>query len=75
MKQKIKTENKTITLTWYERSNGKYYARYFVNKYFWASNNTADWFANGIDDPEKHLYRVIRKGGKIVCREASYNGI
>lgn len=65
----------TISLTWYERRDGKYHSRYFVNNSFWATDNTAEWFANGIDDPEKHLYRVVRKGGKMVCREKSYNGI
>ena len=71
----MKLKKQTISLTWYERKDGKYHSRYFVNNSAWATENTADWFANGIDDPEKWLYRVIRKNGKIVCREAIYNGI
>lgn len=69
MKKKI-----CVSLTWRERKNGKFLVRYFLNS-FWAIDNTAEYFANGIDDPEKKFYRVIKKGGKIVCREAIYNGL
>lgn len=63
-----------VSLTWRERKNCKLFTRYFLNN-FWAIDNTAEYFANGIDDPEKNFYRVIKKGGKIVCREAIYNGL
>lgn len=69
MKNKI-----TVSLTWRDRKNNKFCARYFLNS-FWAIDNTAEWFANGIDEPDKNWYKVVRKGGKIVCREAIYKGV
>lgn len=69
MKNKI-----CVSLTLRERTNNKFFARYFLNS-SWALDNTAEFFANGIDDPDENLYRVVRKCGKIVCREAIYKGV
>ena len=74
MENKTQKKEICVSLTWRRKKNGKFFCRYFLNSY-WAINNTAEFFANGIDDTERDLYRVIRKGGKIVCREATYTGV
>ena len=62
-----------ITLSWYKRNEQKFDSRYQVN-FDWAKENTAEYFACGIDDPEQNYYRKIFKDGKLVCREAAYLG-
>lgn len=62
-----------ITLSWYKRKEQKFDSRYQV-KWAFAINNTAEYFACGIDDPEQNYYRKIFKDGKLVCREAEYLG-
>ena len=63
-----------INLCWYKRKTQKFAYRYEI-EFYWARQNTAEYFACGIDEPEKEYYRKIIKDGKLVCREAEYNGI
>ena len=68
-----KQQSEVITLSWYTRKDQKFDSRYQVNCK-WAEENTAEYFACGIDEPEQKYYRKIFKNGKLVCREAEYLG-